>query len=104
MSVFNKYEIPPCDNARQLAVAENISILLVSGPIPMDIGYPQKSHRDAMQMISLTSLADPGRRVALYRVSDRDLLSEVIDDMENHGGYRCSLYLKDGNIDPGYCV
>lgn len=92
----------PLDLARDMAMAEDGEILLISGSIPMDIGYPDTDHKDILQLANLTTMGDVGRKIALYRVLNRRRLHEVIDYMENHGGYRCHLVKNDGTLDQGY--
>lgn len=92
----------PLDLAKDMARSEGGEILLVSGAIPMDIGYPDKDHKEIIQLTNLSSPDGFSRRVALYRILNRRRLHEVIDYMENHGGYRCQLIKDDGTLDQGY--
>lgn len=109
MSVVEELIQPPPSRmpqqfARNLAKSEDTNILLVSGPIPMDIGYPQKHHNKILQLITLSTDESEGRKIAYYRILDERTLYLVIEDMEHHGGYRCALYRPDGSLDSGYYI
>ena len=96
----------PLDLARDMAQSEDGEILLISGAIPMDIGYPEEGHKEIIQLVNLTApdrdRTSTARKVALYRVLNRRRLHEVVDHMQEHGGYRCQLIRTDGTLDPGY--
>jgi len=97
----------PLDLAREMAQSEDGEILLISGAIPMDIGYPDDEHKDIIQLVNLSTANAPSipsnsRKVALYRILNRRRLHEVVDYMQDHGGYRCQLIKSDGTLDPGY--
>ena len=92
----------PLDLARDMAQSEDKEILLISGAIPMDIGYPEEEHKEIVQLVNLTSPDGLSRKVALYRVLNRRRLHEIVDYMQDHGGYRCQLVKPDGSLDQGY--
>lgn len=92
----------PLDLARDMAQSEDSEILLISGAIPMDLGYPEEEHKNIIQLTNLTSPEKSNRKIALYRVLNRRRLHEVVDFLQNHGGYRCALIRPNGDIDPGY--
>lgn len=94
----------PLSFAKSLAESERQAMFLVSGPLPMNGGYPKEGHREVMQLATLTSEGGVGRKVAIYRVLDKKDLHRVMDDLEDHGGYRCALVKPDGSIDPGYYI
>lgn len=90
----------PLDFAKEMARNEASEILLISGPIPMTIGYPCEEHQNVIQLATL--MTQDMRKVGLYRILQKRELYRVMEDMENHGGYRCALYGPDGSIDAGY--
>ena len=90
----------PLEFAKSMAQSEQSSILLVSGPIPMDSGYPARDHANIIQIATI--IAHGRRKIGLYRILQRQELHRVIEDMEHHGGYQCALYLPDGSLDSGY--
>jgi hypothetical protein len=94
----------PMEFARELAISQGEAVFLISGPIPMEIGYPQEEHKDCLSLVTFMSHGTGKRKIGLYRITADRKISAVMDDLENHGGYRTSLYLPDGNISAGYSI
>lgn len=88
------------DSARAAAEAEAIPMLIVYGPIGAS-GYIDDQHRDTMELVSLTH-RQGAAKTAVYRVLRRDLIGTLIDQLEDHGGYRVSMIEPNGDFAQGY--
>ena len=88
------------DSARTAAEVEAIPMLIVYGPIPAT-GYIDESHRDTIELVSLTQRQGCAKTV-VYRVLRRELVGQVLDELEDHGGYRASMVEPNGDIAQGY--
>ena len=62
----------PLEFAKSMAQSEQSSILLVSGPIPMDSGYPARDHANIIQIATI--IAHGRRKIGLYRILQRQEL------------------------------
>ncbi len=88
--------------AEEIAEKEGYAILVIHGPIDQKTGFPEERHKDYMQI----ALYSPGDTclTGIYRVTDRENIGEVVDDLENHGGYRCVMINPDGTFHQGYQI
>jgi len=91
---------PILESARNISINEQIAVLVVYGPIPR-AGYPLPEHKSVVTLAMLTQ-TDTVATSGVYRVMQRDGLSEMLDDLEDHGGYRCSLIEPSGEVNQGY--
>ena len=88
------------DNARTIALKEKNPILIVHGIIPPDLSFSEDS-QDIITLISASPVSSQSM-TAIYRVTDRKRIGNVIDQLADHGGFRCSLIEKNGEVHQGY--
>lgn len=88
------------ESAKTTAINEELFVLIVYGPIPAS-GYIDESHRDIVNLVSLTQ-RQGAAKTAVYLVLRREEIGRMLDDLEDHNGYRAMMIDCDGDIVQGY--